>query len=69
MAGAGVRAGAEVPPPEAGLLVTDGSEVEGYASVFRAADQGGDVVQAGRLCPIALAAGGAGRAGQDAVAA
>ena len=29
------------------LVVTDGSGIEGYASVFGLADQGGDVVQAG----------------------
>ena len=29
------------------LTVTDGHVIEGYASLFGAADQGGDVVQAG----------------------
>ncbi|MDE3027881.1 MAG: HK97 family phage prohead protease [Paracoccaceae bacterium] len=33
--------------PEAGLVVTDGTRVEGYASVFGVRDQGGDVVLAG----------------------
>jgi HK97 family phage prohead protease len=33
--------------PEAGLTVTDGAVVEGYASLFGRRDQGGDVVQAG----------------------
>lgn len=32
---------------EAALTVTDGTLVEGYASLFGMADQGGDVVQAG----------------------
>lgn len=33
--------------PEAGLTVTEGLVVEGYASVFGRRDQGGDVVEAG----------------------
>lgn len=33
--------------PEAGLTVTDGVLVEGYASLFGKPDQGGDVVQKG----------------------
>ncbi|MDA7429825.1 HK97 family phage prohead protease [Primorskyibacter aestuariivivens] len=32
---------------EDGLSVTDGHQIEGYASLFGAADQGGDVVQKG----------------------
>ncbi|MGV8955983.1 MAG: HK97 family phage prohead protease [Cypionkella sp.] len=33
--------------PEAGLTVTDGTVVSGYASLFGRVDQGGDVVQKG----------------------
>lgn len=33
--------------PEAGLMVTDGRLIEGYASLFGKRDQGGDVVQKG----------------------
>ncbi len=33
--------------PEAGLTLTDGRVIEGYASLFGLADQGGDVVQKG----------------------
>lgn len=33
--------------PEAGLVVSDGHVVEGYASLFGKADQGGDVVRPG----------------------
>ncbi len=33
--------------PEAGLTVTDGTLIEGYASLFGKRDQGGDVVQKG----------------------
>lgn len=33
--------------PEAGLAVTDGHVVEGYASLFGRKDQGGDIVQKG----------------------
>ena len=46
--------------PEAGLTVTDGSQVEGYASLFGKRDQGGDVVQKGAYAAslAKLAAGG-----------
>lgn len=46
--------------PEAGLRVTDGSQVEGYASLFGKRDQGGDVVVKGAYgASLArLAAGG-----------
>ncbi len=33
--------------PDKGLVVTDGHVVEGYASLFGKADQGGDIVQKG----------------------
>lgn len=33
--------------PEAGIVVTDGTLVEGYASLFGKRDQGGDIVQPG----------------------
>ena len=33
--------------PDAGILVTEGQVVEGYASLFGQRDQGGDTVQAG----------------------
>ncbi len=33
--------------PDTGLVVTDGTQVEGYASLFGKRDQGGDVVQKG----------------------
>lgn len=33
--------------PETGLVVTDGTIVEGYASLFGKCDQGGDVVKSG----------------------
>ncbi|TAG24878.1 MAG: HK97 family phage prohead protease, partial [Rhodobacterales bacterium] len=33
--------------PEAGLVVTAGQVVEGYASLFGKSDQGGDIVQKG----------------------
>lgn len=33
--------------PEVRLVVTDGTQVEGYASLFGKRDQGGDVVQKG----------------------
>ena len=52
-----------------GLTVTDGAVVEGYASVFGRRDQGGDVVQAGAYARSLARAGGAGAAGEDAVAA
>lgn len=46
--------------PEAGLTVTDGTQVEGYASLFGKRDQGGDVVQKGAYAAslAKLAAGG-----------
>jgi HK97 family phage prohead protease len=46
--------------PEAGLVVTGGSVVEGYASVFGRRDQGGDVVGRGAYAAslAALAASG-----------
>ncbi len=45
---------------EPGLVVADGTRVEGYASLFGLADQGGDVVQPGayRASLAALAARG-----------
>lgn len=33
--------------PESGLTVTDGTRIEGYASLFGVPDQGGDVVEPG----------------------
>jgi len=47
--------------PEAGLVVTDGSLVQGYASVFGRRDQGGDVVQAGAYGASLKALAAAGR--------
>lgn len=46
--------------PEAGITVTDGSRVEGYASIFGRRDQGGDVVGRGAYAAslAALAASG-----------
>jgi HK97 family phage prohead protease len=46
--------------PEAGITVTEGSRVEGYASVFGRRDQGGDVVARGAYAAslAALAASG-----------
>lgn len=46
--------------PEAGITVTDGTVVAGYASLFGRRDQGGDVVQHGAYGAslAALAAGG-----------
>ncbi len=46
--------------PEAGLVLTDGAVVEGYASLFGRRDQGGDVVRAGAYGAslAALQAGG-----------
>ncbi len=46
--------------PEAGLTVTDGTQVAGYASLFGKRDQGGDVVQKGAYAAslAKLAAGG-----------
>ena len=46
---------------EAGLVVTDGSLVQGYASVFGRRDQGGDVVQAGAYGASLKALAAAGR--------
>lgn len=47
--------------PEAGLVVTDGVVVEGYASLFGKRDQGGDVVQPGAYAASLKALGAAGR--------
>ncbi|PZR00964.1 MAG: HK97 family phage prohead protease [Cereibacter sphaeroides] len=46
--------------PEAGLVVSDGAVVEGYASLFGRRDQGGDVVRKGAYAAslAALAASG-----------
>jgi uncharacterized protein len=46
--------------PDAGITVTDGVVVSGYASLFGKRDQGGDVVQTGAYAAslAALAAGG-----------
>lgn len=44
-----------------GLSVVDGSVIEGYASLFGAADQGGDVVQPGAYARSLAALGAAGR--------
>ncbi len=46
--------------PDAGITVTDGVVVSGYASLFGKRDQGGDVVQAGAYAAslTALAEGG-----------
>jgi HK97 family phage prohead protease len=46
--------------PEAGIMVRDGSVVEGYASIFGRRDQGGDVVGRGAYAAslAALAASG-----------
>ncbi len=46
--------------PEAGITVTDGAVVEGYASLFGRRDQGGDVVEKGAYLGslAALAASG-----------
>ena len=47
-----------------------GTVIEGYASVFGAADKGRDVVDAGAyVASLARPAGGGGWPGQDAVAA
>lgn len=43
------------------LTVTDGHVIEGYASLFGAADQGGDVVQPGAYAGSLAALSGAGR--------
>ncbi|WP_022704720.1 HK97 family phage prohead protease [Pseudorhodobacter ferrugineus] len=47
--------------PEAGLVVTDGTRIEGYASLFGKRDQGGDVVQKGAYAISLKALAGAGR--------
>jgi uncharacterized protein len=47
--------------PEAGLVVTDGWHVQGYASLFGVRDQGGDVVQPGAYGASLKALGTAGR--------
>ena len=47
--------------PEAGLVVTEGSLVSGYASLFGKRDQGGDVVQKGAYAASLLALAKAGR--------
>jgi HK97 family phage prohead protease len=47
--------------PEAGLIVTDGRLIEGYASLFGKRDQGGDVVQKGAYAVSLKALAGAGR--------
>jgi HK97 family phage prohead protease len=46
--------------PDAGITVTDGTVVSGYASLFGKRDQGGDVVQPGAYAAslAALASGG-----------
>lgn len=48
--------------PEAGLVVTDGTQVEGYASLFGKRDQGGDVVQKGAYAASLKRLSAAGRA-------
>ena len=47
--------------PEAGLVVTDGCHVQGYASLFGVRDQGGDVVQKGAYAASLAALGASGR--------
>lgn len=47
--------------PEAGLVVTDGLVVQGYASLFGVRDQGGDVVLAGAYATSLKALGAGGR--------
>lgn len=47
--------------PEAGLVVRDGTVVEGYASLFGRRDQGGDVVRSGAYAASLKALGAAGR--------
>lgn len=47
--------------PDAGILVTDGVVVEGYASLFGQRDQGGDTVQAGAYGASLKALAAAGR--------
>jgi uncharacterized protein len=46
---------------EAGLTVSDGTLIEGYASVFGQRDQGGDVVRKGAYTASLKALAGAGR--------
>lgn len=46
---------------EAGLIVTDGRVIEGYASLFGRRDQGGDVVQKGAYAISLKALAGSGR--------
>lgn len=47
--------------PEAGIVVTDGHVVAGYASLFGRRDQGGDVVRAGAYAASLAALAKAGR--------
>lgn len=47
--------------PEAPLIVGEGAVIEGYASLFGAADQGGDVVQPGAYAASLAALAAAGR--------
>ncbi|MFV0492421.1 MAG: HK97 family phage prohead protease [Pseudorhodobacter sp.] len=47
--------------PEAGLVVTDGTIVEGYASLFGKCDQGGDVVKKGAYAASLKRLSGGGR--------
>lgn len=47
--------------PDAGITVTDGQVVEGYASLFGQRDQGGDTVQAGAYGASLKALAAAGR--------
>src|SRR3989338_8568114 len=48
--------------PEAGLVLTEGRVVAGYASLFGKRDQGGDVVQKGAYAASLKRLAGAGRA-------
>ena len=48
--------------PEAGLTLTDGAVVAGYASLFGLRDQGGDVVQKGAYAASLKRLAGSGRA-------
>jgi HK97 family phage prohead protease len=47
--------------PEAGLMVTDGTRIEGYASLFGRRDQGGDTVQKGAYAASLQRLAGSGR--------
>lgn len=47
--------------PEAGLVVTDGAVIEGYASIFGQRDQGGDTVERGAYSASLAALAKAGR--------